>query len=311
MAKHFMHFHGAGGLAKAIADYRAECGKDLVVYRGHSRRKYPIRPSVLRKGKWIKNEDKMLRKLEASFPDEFLNDSSTMDKLARARHVNLPTRLLDVTTNPLVAIYFATKQSAGNHDAGGEVIAFRIKADKERFFDSDTISCIANLSYLRYKEKDQIASWLEANKGEISDEKKIFDAISAFNDEPYIKRLLQFIRVEKPYFVDRIDPRDFLTAWYVKPKMSTRRILAQSGAFLVFGNCPGKMREDPPDVFFPENKRSLFKEEESEKLIECKRFPIKEGESEKLLKNLEWLSIDERTLFPDIEKEARAIAESP
>ena len=289
MAKHFMHFHGAGGLATAIANHRAECGKDLVVYRGHSRYKYPIRPSVLRNTKWIKNEDEMLRKLEASFPDEFLNDSSTMDKLARARHVNLPTRLLDVTTNPLVAIYFATKQSARNRGAG-KVIAFRIKADKEKFFDSDTISCIANLSFLRYDEKKQLASWLRKHKGNLSSPKEICN----FNKLLYIQRLLQFIRGEKPYFRDRIVPSHLQAAWYVKPKMSTRRILAQSGAFLVFGNCPGKMGEDPPEGFLPETKS----------------FLIKKGESEKLLKDLEGLGIDKRTLFPDIETEARAIKES-
>ena len=283
MAKHFMHFYGAGGLATAIANHRKSCKGDLVVYRGQGNK--PILPSVLRAPKWAENEDKMLRKLEASFPDEFLNDSSTMDKLARARHVNLPTRLLDVTTNPLVAAYFAA-QSEG----AAQVLAFRIKVEKERFFNSDTISCIANLSYLTHDEKTKLASWFRKHKGNLSSTE-----IRNFNKLRYIQRLLQFIRAEKPYFRDRIVPSHLQAAWYVKPKMSTRRILAQSGAFLVFGNCPGKIGEDPPEGFLPE----------------IKSFPIKEGESEKLLKDLEGLGIDERTLFPDIEKEALAIAKSP
>ena len=288
MSKHFIHFFGrSGGLANAIAAHRESCKGDLVVYRGQAGKS--ILPSVLRKPKWAKNEDKMLRRLEASFPDEFLNDSSTMDKLARARHVNLPTRLLDVTTNPLVATYFAARASVHNNNAVGQVIAFRIKAEKERFFDSDTISCIANLSYLSNKQKEDLTKWLGEKRA------SSFDKIGEFNKQPYIKRLLQFIRVEKPYFLPKIDPSDFQTAWYVKPKMSTRRILAQSGAFLVFGNCPGKIGEDPPEGFLPE--------------IEW--FPIKEGESKKFLKNLEGIGIDERTLFPDIEKEALAIAKSP
>ena len=296
MSNPFTYFNeGIGGLANTIASHRESCKEDLVVYRGQKGDK-PILPSVLREPKWAENEDKMLRRLEASFPDEFLNDSSTMDKLARARHVNFPTRLLDVTTNPLVATYFAAKQSAGNHGVG-EVIAFRIKEEKERFFNSDTISCIANLSYLTYDEKKNLALWLKDNASRLKDNKgkPPADVIRRFNNLPYIKRLVQFIKMEKPYFHNRIDPSHIQAAWYVKPKMSTRRILAQSGAFLVFGNCPGKIGEDPPKEFLPE----------------IKSFSIRKGESEKLLKDLEGLGIDERALFPDIETEARAIAKSP
>jgi hypothetical protein len=70
------------------------------------------------------------------------------------------------------------------------------------------------------------------------------------------KRLHQFIRSEKPYFQPIINPIDLFVPYYVHPKMSNRRILAQSGAFILYGLDP---TED--DIFSNpiEENNSLFR----------------------------------------------------
>ena len=55
-------------------------------------------------------------------------------------------------------------------------------------------------------------------------------------DEPYalaMNRLYQFIRLERPSFSERIDPRDLFKVFIVEPQQSLERVRAQSGAFLI------------------------------------------------------------------------------
>ena len=43
----------------------------------------------------------------------------------------------------------------------------------------------------------------------------------------------QFIRQEKPYFENRMEPRDLYRVFVVEPRQTFDRIRAQSGAFLI------------------------------------------------------------------------------
>ena len=90
-------------------------------------------------------------------PSEFASDETMFDKLVRMQHFGLPTRLLDVSHNALVALYFAT--DPGPHHSkpsNGIVTAFGIPEEFEKYFDSDSVSCIANLANMTAGEKDEI-----------------------------------------------------------------------------------------------------------------------------------------------------------
>ena len=78
------------------------------------------------------------------------------DKLVRMQHFGLPTRLLDVSRNALVALYFATDPGPlGSKPSDGMVTAFAIPQEHEKYFDSDSVSCIANLANMTSEEKDR------------------------------------------------------------------------------------------------------------------------------------------------------------
>ena len=76
-------------------------------FRGHANKTFPLLPSIYRKPQWFSNEDKIIREIIMRCPNEFNSMDSSFEKLVKMQHYDLPTRLLDLTENPLVALYFA------------------------------------------------------------------------------------------------------------------------------------------------------------------------------------------------------------
>lgn len=195
-------------------------------FRGHSDARYELTPSLLRKrpdGSWqfMPKEDRLCKELLIAHYDEFQGDQYCFDRLVRMQHYGLPTRLLDISGNPLVALFFACTCGPEQLDAKGEVIIFRVSSGKVKYYDSDTVSCLANLSNLTYDQKNEVDLTLD---------------IPGFNATPVVQKLLHHIKSEKAYFEGRIVPDDLGSILCVKAKRTNSRIKSQSGAFLLFGH---------------------------------------------------------------------------
>lgn len=248
-----------------------------VFYRGHTKRsKYLLEPSLFRKDekgnlRYLKNEDIMYRELLVSNSLDFRDDVYTLDRLVRAQHYSLPTRLLDITSNPLIGLFFA---ASGNFDEDGEVILMEMDRNKIKYFDSDTASAIANLTRLSNNDKEKIDFSLDKD---------------AFNEQEVVKRLLHFIKEEKPYFEGRIEPEDLRSVICVKGKQSNNRISFQSGAFLLFGH----------EAVMPED---------GNENISITRITVKN--KFQILNQLNKLNINERTVYPSIDNSAKHIAKT-
>lgn len=111
-------------------------------YRGESDAKWKLKPSIMR-GVRSEAENHIFSELMLEAPAEFSNDKAMFDKLVRAPHYGLPTRLLDVSLNPLVGLYFACNEEQ-HHDKDGTVRVFDFIDKRVKFADSDTISLICN-----------------------------------------------------------------------------------------------------------------------------------------------------------------------
>ena len=271
---------------EAFAQYSSSSSY-LKCFRGQQDSSWPHVAGIFRPDlkDLLKNEKTAIRDLISVHPNEFASDETMFDKLVRMQHFGLPTRLLDVSLNALVALYFATDPGPdGGKSNDGTVTAFAIPPEREKYFDSDSVSCLANLANMTSAEKDEIYHLRESLKGDISSAGNV----TKFNKNAVIERLHQFIWSEKPYFLPIIDPIDLFKPYYVHPKMSNRRILAQSGAFILYGiNAPKKM-------FFPDP-------------IEETPFIVPQGEKSRIRRSLENLGINESTLFPEIDKAAARI----
>ncbi len=94
-----------------------------LLFRGHTNINYEIKPSLFRTPQFYKNEYMMYQELVLRCPDDFLRCDTHLDFLVEMQHYGLPTRLLDFSFNPLVALYFACETK----DNTGEVIVYAVK----------------------------------------------------------------------------------------------------------------------------------------------------------------------------------------
>lgn len=243
-------------------------------YRGHSNYKYKLEPSLFRKKldgsfHYLENENTIYNELLTQNYSEFDTDSSTFDRLVRMQHFSLPTRLLDISTNPLTALYFACK---GGKALSGDVISIQVPRVKMKYFDSDTATCIANLCKLTNKDKESLSV------GELDVNHKIAE-----------KKLYHCIKDDKPYFREAIEEGSINEILCIKGKITNSRINAQSGAFLLFGL--DAVLEDKNNFGF-----------------DIIHYLIEPNNKEKILKELDLLNINESTLFPYLENSAKYIS---
>lgn len=252
--------------------------KRAFYYRGHSDSAFLLQPSVMRKDSWLSHERDMYNEIRIECPQEFSQCKSHLDFLVHMQHYGLPTRLLDVTRNPLVALYFACETNPGK---SGEIIVFEVDHEELKYPGSDTVSILASLPLFTSAEKDAVYRWASDRKLSQED----------FNKKAV--RLLHEIKLEKPAFRDELRKEDLTDVFFVLSEKKNPRIMKQDGAFIICGLFDRKKN--------PINRYRLRRGSK------IQIFIIKSRAKKGIMKQLNKLSINKAGLFPEIEDVAEYI----
>ena len=282
-------------LIKECADIGAQHPDFLLYFRGEHTNTWELRPSVMRLQDrqfslraW---ESEMLLDLMSRRPEDFKDTISALSQWALARHHGLETRLLDVTRNPLVALFNASECDK-KCEKSGRLHIFSVPRNLVKPFNSDTISIVANFAKLTRAEQNLLLGRRE----EDTEEREL-------NPQPVgtykhtMRRLYHLIRQEKPFFEEQIDPRDFFRVFVVEPQQSFERVRAQSGAFLI-------------SAFHERFERSeVLKWKSGIPIYDHSTLIVRNGNKRRILDELRLLNITRETLFPGLDEAAKEITQ--
>ena len=247
----------------------------VTMFRGQADASWDIIPSLYRDHLFM-SEQLYITELIQNCPQEFSDNK--FDNLVKMQHFGLPTRLLDTTTNPLVALYFACSNEE-NMDKSGAVYIFQ---DCPAKWSSDPeIEIIMDFIYDWHPREQKMPLLLEYLK-----RKHFSDKCSMLlNDVDSLLKILT-----KPTIA-------------VMPTKSNSRIDAQDGAFLLFGmkmkDMAGRTVDaisDESDWYFDQVNITDY----AGLYSGIKKIVIPASCKKKILESLDLLGINERALFPDL-----------
>ena len=263
---------------------------EVLYFRGESSSSWELRPSVMRpeNNTLRASEGEMLLDLMSRQPDEFSSLISGIGQWVLAQHHRLKTRLLDITRNPLVALFNACEKfdtQNGSDSEDGRLHVFATRRSLIKPFNSDTISIIANFSKLQQNEQNLILG------------KKLENEDPTADYAQGMGRLYHFIRHEKPYFLEKIDPRGFFCVFVVEPQRSFDRLRAQSGAFLISAFHERFERDE------------ILKWNDGIPVYDHYMLTVSSESKQHIKDELRLLNITRESLFPGLDEAANAVTQ--
>jgi hypothetical protein len=223
---------------------------------------------------------------------------------------------MDLTTNPLVALYFAcdAMKEHPSHGIGLVVSAYSRDGDEKISVTSDTVVMLSALTNARHApelnsinsvctEASVIPERLKQNNSSckkcIDDfrdkaiEPKCFDCSSDVGK--YIREIAHQSKKESgsDLYWDDLCYGELNQCILVKPPLNTDRIIQQQGCFIMCGLNPNRFDAVPDSLF------DFFKPEKGKRVY----YYLMPKKRDQILKELQVLGIDKYYIYPDLEKD--------
>lgn len=207
-----------------------------ICFRGQSEEYKYVLPSLYRNVKTLKNEKNIVFESKAKSANTLMNLSS-FDTLALLQHYGQCTRILDVTTNALIALFFAVSDTEFTEDDG---VVFLYNFSSSCFPNDPEVIAKSALSTLTYSEKNELFKTLSIVniKNENEDIKSYLKQHCLPSQLSYklvtaLDKIYSIVEKETCRKLIRI--KDLFGITLVKPYQIDDRITRQSGNFVLFG----------------------------------------------------------------------------
>lgn len=258
-------------------------------FRGQEADFWDIEPSVFRKN-MLSIEHKLMQIPLQKIPMEFKEFRTMFDIMTKYQHYGMCTRLLDLTTNPLVALYFACKIHGNEkYELDGKIVEkepYGVIYYTNNYYPSQStdkeVKIVSALASYDLSKENTISEILEIlRKNQIID----IETKERWLKTDYFKEFVNLIQ----------------NNYMVIPTYTNERLRKQSGVFLLASMFTIDRGSEIENSIITKSKGNL-RDEFSEKF-----FYIKGENKESILKELDLYNINEATLFPELEHQLNYI----
>ena len=249
-------------------------------FRGQENSEWSIYPNVFRND-GVAKENQIIQGALRQNPFEFENKND-FEILTKLQHYGLGTRLVDVTLNPLVALYFATEPSVEykenkNGQYSQEEKDGVVFVQYSPWHTTNEL-CIRIASTIPFFEID--SSWtIDVLLGKLRTERVITEDEELLLTKDNCKLLVEYLQ----------------DSFFVISSHSNERLIRQSGAFVIPTFINFSSKQNVRQSLIAKSYKAINEKFSIETII----IPAKSKQT--IREELDFFNINEATLFPELE----------
>ena len=254
-------------------------------FRGQKTDFWDVIPSIFR-GNFLSVEHTLMQFPLLKAPYEFISINNDFEIMTKYQHYGMCTRLLDLTTNPLVALYFACEEY-------GDVCYKEIENEEDTKIQEANGVIFFNKKYSVSTNEINIKVISSLSQIDLSNDNTLESILRNLTERQAISKELEERWKSKEHYEEFINI--IQNNYIVIPPYNNERLSRQCGMFLLAGCFNFVYTESISESSIEKGYKDLRDE------FDRKFFYISGEKKKEILEELDTYNINEATLFPELE----------